>query len=212
MRKFKQETLAMVNFDSNDHPIMLIIDSLAHDSAGLDERAFWRTHPTPALVLLTPAPPRGLPPREEMIDPDSATEAGNEVHGEYEVGSRSEVLFLPSQPRCSVGRGEENELVLRNRTVSKTHATMEYDSTIRFFRLEDVMLHSKQIAPATGWRIRPFATTNGTFVDGEEIPSGRTANLDDGSEVRFGAEIRAKFLSPGGLFGLLELYRMGIAS
>jgi FHA domain-containing protein len=73
-------------------------------------------------------------------------------------------LFTLTKSECSIGSDESNDLVIRDNTVSRRHAT------IRRRRRR--------------WELIDLGSTNGTFVDNSRI-SG-SAFLRDGQDVRFG--------------------------
>ncbi|HEY2554843.1 MAG TPA: FhaA domain-containing protein [Candidatus Cybelea sp.] len=62
-----------------------------------------------------------------------------------------------------VGRGDENEIVLLDPSVSRAHAVVEFDAG----------------EPA----VRDLDSTNGTYVNGRRV---RVESLQDGDELRFG--------------------------
>lgn len=89
-------------------------------------------------------------------------------------GPRSWRLELESD-RSTVGRGEDNNVVVNDPTASDLHAVLE-----RF--------------PA-GWCVADLGSSNGTWVNGERIWASR--RLRDGDEVRVGAT-RLVFHDPHG--------------
>lgn len=66
-----------------------------------------------------------------------------------------------------IGQGPQNDVVLDDDTVSTSHARLDY---------------------ADGaWRLTDLESRNGTFVNGERLPSGGTVPLDEDAPVGFGA-------------------------
>jgi hypothetical protein len=66
----------------------------------------------------------------------------------------------------TIGQGPQNDLVLADDSVSKTHARLEF--------LLD------------GWRLTDLDSTNGTTVEGVRLAAGVPTPLAYGSNVRFG--------------------------
>jgi len=69
-------------------------------------------------------------------------------------------------PVVSIGQGPQNDLVIDDDSVSRTHARLEYI-------LE-------------GWRLTDLESTNGTTVEGVRLAAGVPTPLAYGSSVRFG--------------------------
>lgn len=73
----------------------------------------------------------------------------------------------------AVGRADTNDIVLTDPTVSKLHAVF-----VRY---------------ASGWSVRDLGSSNGTFVEGDQVVAER--RVDHGDEIRCGATrmvLRAK--------------------
>lgn len=75
---------------------------------------------------------------------------------------------LPVPARLSVGRGEENGLVVADPSVSWRHALLEKRDG--------------------SWYVRDLASTNGTFLDGRPV-GRRPERLRHGSRLRFGTVV-----------------------
>ncbi|MCO5167551.1 MAG: FHA domain-containing protein [Planctomycetes bacterium] len=84
----------------------------------------------------------------------------------------------------TVGRTPNNDIVLPQATVSKVHA---------------IFTHGQD-----GWVLSDSRSSNGTFLDGLRLPPGEKRAVDDGAEVRFGRDIRARFLLPQSVLLLLQ--------
>ena len=69
-------------------------------------------------------------------------------------------------PVVTIGQGPQNDLVLADDSVSRTHARLE-------FILD-------------GWRLTDLDSTNGTTVEGVRLAAGVPTPLAYGSSVRFG--------------------------
>lgn len=82
------------------------------------------------------------------------------------AGPRRGDEFPVFAPVVSIGQGPQNDLVIDDDSVSKTHARLEY------------MLE--------GWRLTDLESTNGTTVEGVRLAPGVPTPLVYGSSVRFG--------------------------
>lgn len=80
---------------------------------------------------------------------------------------RTKKLDFASQSRFSVGRAGTNDIVIDDASVSKSHAAIALNR------------EGKVLVADTG-------STNGTFVSGHRIAYGKTAELKEGTELRFG--------------------------
>lgn len=80
------------------------------------------------------------------------------------------MTFELAGEKCTVGRSEDNALVLADRSVSGLHAVLEDHGA--------------------GWTVRDLASTNGTWVDDQRIWSEH--RLTDGADIRFG-HVRGRF-------------------
>lgn len=178
-----------------------------------DERAFLAAHPTPALVFDAPGddpsesrfdtPPQPFFTRGGVTPPDrelgESTEATLHAVELTATGVASDALqpkarieWLRKSERnpfgamITVGRSLNNDIIVPDPRVSKVHAIFT--------------------GAGSTWAISDSHSSNGTFVDGVRIPSGERRAVDDGAELRFGREVRARFVLPGSLFELLRLY------
>ncbi|MEZ0229463.1 MAG: FHA domain-containing protein [Planctomycetota bacterium] len=205
------------------------LEDLARESKGLDETAFVRRFPNPALVFIassnsavddaskvdTPSGGIKIPGHEASFSRtnvmkatdsfpvftdavrDMAVQGGIENPGRELLGT-SPVVFLaksgrnPFESMITIGRATNNDHCLPLPTISKVHA---------YF--------SK--TPTGVWRLTDQKATNGTWVDGQRLDPGSTANLGEGARLSFGPDARARFFTAAGLFGFLTLYRSGVA-
>jgi hypothetical protein len=177
-----------------------------------DERSFLARFPAPALVFDAP----GEDPSESRFDtppqpflthrgvtPPDPDGAGTEAFlGAIELtatGLASDALQAaariewlakternPFGAMVTLGRSLNNDVIVVDPRVSKVHAI--------FTRGE------------RGWDVSDSHSSNGTFLDGLRLPSGEKRSLDDGAELRFGREVRARFVTPQSLFELLRMY------
>ncbi len=100
---------------------------------------------------------------KELIAEQKIYEARFKINGEIKVRT----LDFNKSRRISIGRGVENGLVLQDRSVSKIHASLALNS--------DLVL----VIADTG-------STNGTFLNDERIPYGKTLLVENDAKVRFG--------------------------
>ncbi|MBI3723279.1 FHA domain-containing protein [bacterium] len=189
------------------------LEDLAKEAASLDAAAFKKKYPAPALVLQlsTPTPPAGpfgmklKPKTEDAGGGGPAKKPGfDTIHGLKEVLGKaspgkvgtSEVLFLqkragaPKTGAVSVGRADENDVPIAQKTVSNVHAHF--------------------IRDGSSWKVADQGSSNGTFVDEERLPARGSAKLTNGTRVGFGPNVRAKFWTPQGLYDFLAIYRTGV--
>lgn len=66
--------------------------------------------------------------------------------------------FPLEKPSTSLGRGSEVELTFADEAMSRTHATVEYADG--------------------GFRVRDLGSSNGTFLNGDDVQAGDLANGD----------------------------------
>lgn len=98
--------------------------------------------------------------------------------------------LTPGSARCGpagrflVGRGENRDLAIDHSTVSKRHAFFIRDERTGTFLLGDA------------------GSTNGTFVNGQRVETGKPVPLKDGMVVSFG-DCDYLFLTPDGFTTLV---------
>ena len=78
----------------------------------------------------------------------------------------------------TIGRSADNDIVLYNKTVSKSHAFLYFP-------------HSKSAAC-----VADLKSTNHTFLNGEKVTPYVTYDLADGDEVSFGPQTKVIYISP----------------
>ena len=89
----------------------------------------------------------------------------------------------PWTDRILLGRAPNNDVVLRDRWISKLHAWFEQRDG--------------------GWHVFDARSANGTCANGEHVASDAGVELRSGAELRFG-RIRCLFLESRELFGALQ--------
>ncbi|MEM7583706.1 MAG: FHA domain-containing protein [Acidobacteriota bacterium] len=80
----------------------------------------------------------------------------------------------------SIGRSVSNDITLAVESVSKVHGYFVRD--------------------AGGWAFTDHGSTNGTFLNGNELTTGEKYRLFDGSVLRLGLEATIEYLSPEALY------------
>jgi pSer/pThr/pTyr-binding forkhead associated (FHA) protein len=89
----------------------------------------------------------------------------------------------------TIGRSPENDIVLYNRLVSKSHAYLDLGSSDEAVFLVD-----------TG-------STNGTFVNNSRLAPSGNYKLADGDEISFGPETKVVYFSPKAFQRLLSGFK-----
>jgi pSer/pThr/pTyr-binding forkhead associated (FHA) protein len=75
----------------------------------------------------------------------------------------------------TIGRDNQNDIVLESITVSRCHAVLLRD--------------------AAGVRLIDLASTNGTYVNGEPVPADEPVRLDNGNIIQIG-QVSARYCGP----------------
>jgi pSer/pThr/pTyr-binding forkhead associated (FHA) protein len=90
----------------------------------------------------------------------------------------------PWADRVLVGRAANNDIVLRDESISKVHAYFER-------------------GPGGGWQVHDARSANGTRVDGEAVaPGGASPPVRSGTVVVFGS-VACEIISSGELYDSL---------
>ena len=75
-------------------------------------------------------------------------------------------IAIPA-PVITIGQSNQNDVVLADDSVSRTHARLEYRDG--------------------GWHVSDLGSTNGTFLNGDRLPPNTAMPLAYGANIRFGA-------------------------
>jgi pSer/pThr/pTyr-binding forkhead associated (FHA) protein len=108
-------------------------------------------------------------------------------------GAGAEALawnLTPKHPQAEIalGRGDNNDVVINDATLSSRHLVFSQDSL--------------------GWKVRDAGSTNGSAVDGAPLLAGTTLRLRAGSVLRAG-QVKLTFLDAGGMFARLKSVAAG---
>lgn len=178
-----------------------------------DLASFTRAHPHPALII----DPAGVNIGGTRIDtPDQPYFTGGDAHStivpDRDLGASTDVMVAvdpyatsvasdellpdtqiewlrksdrnPFGALITLGRAPNNDILVDQATISKVHAI--------FTRSDGA------------WFVADSHSSNGTFVDGVRLPPNEKRALEDGAEVRFGRDLRARLVQPESLFALLR--------
>jgi hypothetical protein len=102
-----------------------------------------------------------------LADDQAAAAASRTLTASLEIvrGPFAGACFQIDRAVCSIGRGDENDVRIRDDTVSLTHATL--------------------LRKREAWFVVDLRSMNGTFVDGSRVSGER--ELHPGARVRVGA-------------------------
>jgi hypothetical protein len=106
-------------------------------------------------------------PETPELSPSSAL-----AHFEVVAGPRNGEELPVLAPVISIGQGPQNDLVLSDDSVSRTHARLEYKMG--------------------SWLLTDLESTNGTLVEGVRLAPGVPTPLANAASVRFGG-VRVQF-------------------
>ena len=156
-----------------------------------DQEAFLEAYPYPVIITDDPG--------EEGEDasfhtiaklPDSTTSAGEKADrvlaqvGRWAFQLRKKSRFASM---VTLGRAANSDIRVNISSVSKFHAYFTH------------------VARESAWYVSDANSSNGTFLDGAELPSSHgKVKLEDGSLLRFGPDITCQFFSPEGLWTCFE--------
>jgi hypothetical protein len=149
--------------------------------------ALIRSRPDPG--ALTPVPDSDAS-RESSVDLDTETWIGDADAKGRRRNRKLEIYPLAKKPNApfpdmiTVGRTPNNDIVLRDATVSRLHA---------FFRHK-----------GDTWQIADGGSKNGTFLDGLALAPRKEKGLGTGQVVKIG-DLELTFYTSEDLFKLLSL-------
>ena len=158
----------------HDHGVLLLSEyrQLAQRGSPFDVPVLvvgFRPQPAPVTEFHTrTSPDRVVPPPLAV----AMTEASTAIIPLTKSGRNPYGTFV------FVGRGSTSDVVLRDQSVSKSHAWFEQDQG--------------------AWFVRDNRSRNGTLVDARRLPATERVLVTSGAQITFGA-FPAYFLEPGAL-------------
>jgi hypothetical protein len=174
-----------------DHYLGLV--KLGRDAfiASAAPAALVRVRPDASMGTTGTTPPPGLDDasRESSVDLNMDTYVGT-PEGRGKRQRRLEIYPLLKKPSApfpdmiTVGRTPNNDVVLKDATVSRLHV---------FFRHRGAT-----------WQIADGGSKNGTFLDGKPLAPRRELGVDSGQTVKIG-DLELTFYTAEELFKMLEL-------
>jgi pSer/pThr/pTyr-binding forkhead associated (FHA) protein len=93
----------------------------------------------------------------------------------------------PFSDMITIGRADNNDIIIKNSTVSKIHASLHLNNV-------------KKV-----WQITDRRSTNKTFLDGGKLEPEKAYDLYDNARIVFGTIVQACFYQPTALWSLLRL-------
>jgi len=165
-----------------------VVQDYIDAAAALGQEAFCRQLPAPVLVAAIPLLERSFQAAPTRMLGEGEQHAARAAR--VKLDHRSAVLELRSRgprqlPQISIGRAEENDLVIQDETVSSRHALF-------------------LPGPAGGGpALQDLESTNGTRVNDTGVIPMRVVKLRDGDVVSFG-DATYLFYSPAGLWTALR--------
>jgi len=163
---------------------MTTLATLIEDARSLGEAAFVARYPAPLLLLeqSDPGPDSSAPKPERFPD---------ELAGAEEERPSSPVLAWLRKEGCdepavlvALGSGRDSDIQVPLASLSKTHAIF--------------------MEVGAEWRVAHQGSPNGLRLNGEAIPGGVFATLEDEDQLTFGPELLGAFFSPEGLYAALS--------
>jgi pSer/pThr/pTyr-binding forkhead associated (FHA) protein len=163
-----------------------MIDTLVHDfidaATKLDREAFCSQLPTSVLIAALPESRESFqsdPTRMLTLDDPRTGMQANPLDRSARV---LELRSMDPKPNglVSIGRSEDNDIVLQDETVSAKHATFLIDPELGHPGIQDL------------------ESTNGTWINETQMTPWRLTKLRDGDALAFG-DASFFFYTPAGL-------------
>jgi hypothetical protein len=173
------------------------LESLIEDFLALDRTAFLEKHPDAVIVF------DDLNLGAEVGGTFQTLAKKPEKHGNTTRGAREKLLdrlegkwVFPLRKKddkfacmITIGRAANNVMRLNVASVSKFHAYFTH------------------VARDKGWYIADANSSNGTFIDGQDLPpSHGKIPLKNGMSMRFGPDVTGRFYDCNALYDLLQSY------
>ena len=162
----------------------------------LSREAFEELYPHP--LLWVTLPPGMSPPASPALAPaesfrQTLVEDSVEADAAAAAAFINKVGLIKKRPNSlfpnmiSLGRAEDNDLVVALGTISKLHA---------YFLVSEEK-----------WSLTDWTSTNGTKCDMEPLTPRQGLSLESGASLSFGKEFTARFMFPGHLYDELRAGR-----
>lgn len=171
----------------------MLFGSFLHAIKDPNQQEFFLKHPQPALLFYKAV--RNPQTQPELISQKTGYFEHQTITKSPFIASFSkeaEVEFLTKSNRnpfsnfITVGRAENNDIILAKPTISKVHAIFIYRN---------------------GWQIIDQKSSNGTLIDGKQVPAQQPQLLHDNAIIQFGFEDRASFYTPQGFWNLIQMHQ-----
>jgi hypothetical protein len=171
--------------------------SLLKDPVTHARDEFLYRYTTAALVVeeVADRPPNEFDGRTPFVLPEwwrpTPEHVGRKRGGLHPVHRFGSVVWLEKTRRnpfanlITIGRAPNNDIRYPLESLSKLHATL--------------------CRSGTRWHVQDHSSRNGTFVNDEPLPPGKIQELQDGDQLRFCPELKARFFSAAALFDFLGL-------
>jgi hypothetical protein len=149
-------------------------------------KEFLNSYPIPALLVIdrsakSPGVLDFLGPEKSGFQLVTQSIEGTEIL-RY-LGKVAFVTKRPGNPYphlISVGRSKKNDITIAVDSVSRVHG---------YF-----------VAENDGWSFTDHGSSNGSYLNGEQLEPGQKVSLEDHSTLRLGLEALLEFLSPAALY------------
>ena len=105
------------------------------------------------------------------------------------------VYCFDNKKTITIGRTNNNDITLRDDSVSKAHAYFKNKSTFTGFFLQ----RNKEL-----WSIVDMGSENGTFIDGDFLEENESQTVEDKSSIVIGAYYFATFFHPKTCYEYLQ--------
>ncbi len=181
--------------------------SLLKDPATQVKDAFLFRYTQAALVVeeVADRPPSEFDGRTPFVLPDwwrpTPAHAGTarfRLHPVHRFGS---VVWLEKTRRnpfanlITIGRAPNNDIRYPLESLSKLHATLAKSGTRATGGSTAVPI----------WYVQDHSSRNGTFVNDKALAPGRLHELQDGDQIRFCRELKARFFTAPALYDFVSL-------
>jgi hypothetical protein len=178
------------------------LETVVEDFVGLDREGFVARYPDALIIFdeigqLGEADPGFQTLSKKPKESKDTQDPRQRILGRLE----SRVVYRLTKQRdkfacmVTVGRAANNVLRLNVPSVSKFHAYFTH------------------VAREKAWYVADANSSNGTFIDGQELPpSHGKVLIKNGTTLRFGPDVTGQFYDAAGFYELLSAYKEGRSS